>query len=68
VTLSAVGALERAQHDVAALHGVVERRWAVCWPWKASSISSWMMLRISGMLPRRSPREFSVGSARVSCR
>ena len=33
---------------------------AVCWPWKARSSSSWMMVRISTKPPRRMPIEFSV--------
>ena len=39
---------------------------AVCWPWKAFSISSCMTTRISGILPSRSPRELAVGSVSVS--
>jgi len=66
--LLAVGPLEVAQDHVPALHGAVQRLLGVCWPWKAFSISSCMITRISGMLPSRRPIEFSVGSVSVSWR
>ena len=40
--------------------------WAVFCPASAASISSAQMSRICTMLPKRRPREFSVGSLLVS--